>query len=524
MKKKWYGILISIVITLSIVLTACGSSGTPQNDTNPTATSDGDKGSNATEPVTLSVFINMDWYWVDSFGGRPVDEEITKRTGVTLKVTKAADENQLPILIASGDLPDIVYNGSKKVEADLVKQCVSFNELIEKYAPDFKVEDIIIKNNTMEDGKFYTIKNAYATPEEYAEKNPRFVGLPGAATLHLRQDIMEQIGNPAINSLDDFKNVLGMVKEKFPNMNALALRADYRSDYFKQVFGVKSGSTGVYEENGKILYQVRDPKYVETYKYMNELYRSGYISSESLVYKVEDFQQDVFSGNAFSCVAATDQTGKSNEAFKKANSNYKLKILSNVLSEDYSVVSDGIGWAGPYITKNSTKQDKAIKFIQFLRSDEGQKLACWGIEGEHYTLSSDGYPDLTPKMVELKNDYDNMVRTVGNMAWAWVISSKTEGVWNYNPHDQELTDWLTVVKNNYAFKPLHALVIPNGDIDESVIYKKVVDYEKVNSVKLIAAKSEAEFDSAYNDMLNKLEAMGLSKLEAWMTQKYEAIK
>lgn len=540
MKRKRFIIVLSIILVFSMILVSCSPESTEkdpevdnQEDQSTAAeTSDTDDDSQDAdgedeelEPVTLSIFINMDWYWVDSFGGRPVDDEITKRTGVTLDVTKAADQQQqLAVLIGSGDLPDMVYNGTRKLEPELVKHCYSYNELIEKYAPDFEVEPIIIANNTMEDGNFYCIKNNYSTPEEYAEDNPRFVSTPGASTLHIREDIMEELGNPELNDLDDLEEILITVAEKYPDMNALALGPDgYGESYFKFMFGLKSGGNRVYEEDGKINFTVRDPNYLETYKYLNRLYRQGCIKPESLIYKYEDYQQAVQSGNVFAAARAVDESGKANKAFEEAGLPYKMKIVDKLLHENAGTVKDGVGWAGLYITKNCKKPDRAIKFVQFLRSDEGQKLTCWGIEGEHYTLTPDGYPEMTPEMRELYNDYDNMVRTVGNMAWAFAVSEKIEGVWNYT--GDETSDWLRTVKDSVKeFKPVYHFVIPTEDIDETAVYSKVVDHESAQTVKLISAETEEEFMATYNEMIEKLEAMGLVELEEWMTNKYNEIK
>jgi putative aldouronate transport system substrate-binding protein len=527
MKRNLFAVVLSLLIVLSMLLTGCNSkqAGPDAPRTKEPSQETREQGDKP-DPITLSVFINMDWYWVDSFGGRPVDDEITKRTGVTLDVRKAAEQDQqLAILISSNDLPDLVYNGTRKLDTELVKHSYAYNELIEKYAPDFVVEPIVIANNTMEDGNFYTIKNNYSTPEEWTEDNPRFVASPGSPTLHVRQDILEALGNPEINTLADFENVLSKVKQKYPDMNALALGPDdqYGERYFKMTFGIRSGDSKVYEDGGKIYFQARDPKYLEAYKYMNKLYRSGYIDAESLIYKYEDFQQAVTSGKSFSAARSVDLSSIANKAFENAGLPYKMKILSKMLSDEAGTVNDSIGWAGLYITKNCKAPDRAIKFAQFLRSDEGQKLCVWGIQGEHYNLTSDGYPDLTPQMKELASDYENMVRTVGNMAWSFAVTSKPEGVWNFN--EDERTEWLRMSKERIKeFKPVYNFVVPTENIEETVIYSKVVDYEKTQTVKLISAETEEQFMSTYNEMLQKLDAMGLKQLEGWMTNKYNSIK
>jgi putative aldouronate transport system substrate-binding protein len=365
MKRKGFSIALLLLLVLSLSLTACGKKPEAPNTTGD-ITPQANQVTDEAKPVTLSMFVNMDWYWVDSFGGRPVDDEITKKTGVTLDIRKASEaDQQLAILISSNDLPDMVYNGTRKLDTLLAKSSYSYNELISKYAPDFVVEPIVVANNTMDDGNFYTIKNNYSPPEEWRENNPRFVASPGSPTLHIRQDILEALGNPQINNLTDFENVLGMVKEKYPDMDPLALGPDdqYGERYFKMTFGIKSGDSKVYEDGGKIYFQARDPKYLEAYKYLNNLYRKGYINAESLIYKYEDFQQAVNSGRTFSAARSVDLSSEANKAFEGAGMPYKMTILDKMLSDEAGAVDDRVGWAGIYISKNCSAPDKAIKFV-----------------------------------------------------------------------------------------------------------------------------------------------------------------
>lgn len=528
MKRRGICFALSLLIIMSLLLTACGAkkdspgSAGGKND----GTQEVQVQTDGLEPVKLSMFINMDWYWIDSFGGRPVDDEITKRTGVTLDIRKSSEQDQqLAVLISSNDLPDMVYNGTRELDTLLVKSSYSYNELISEYAPDFIVEPIVIANNTMDDGNFYTIKNNYSPPEEWREDNPRFVASPGSPTLHVRKDILNELGNPAINTLADFEKILGMVKEGYPDMAPLALGPDdqYGERYFKMTFGIKSGDSKVYEDGGKIYFQSRDPNYLEAYRYLNNLYRKGYINAESLIYKYEDFQQAVNSGKTFSAARSVDLSSEANKAFEGAGLNYEMTILDKMLSEEAGIVDDRVGWAGIYISKNCKQPDRAIKFVQFMRSDEGQKLSVWGIEGEHYSLTDDGYPELTPAMKEYAADYTDMVKKVGNMAWAFAVTSKPEGVWNYT--ETERTGWLRLSKERIKeFKPVYNFVVPTDNIEETEIYSKIVDYEKTQTVKLISAESEEQFMNTYEDMIKRFEAMGLKKLEDWMTNKYNVIK
>ena len=74
-----------------------------------------------TSPLTLTLFIN------DTDSGVSFDneaaEEIRLRTGITLEIAVAENENSLDELIASGNVPDLLYAGEdtdKHIESGLL--------------------------------------------------------------------------------------------------------------------------------------------------------------------------------------------------------------------------------------------------------------------------------------------------------------------------------------------------------------------------------------------------------------------
>ena len=107
----------------------------------------------AAAPITFTMFVNHTWFWVDSFGERPIDDEITKRTGVSLKITKASDDSQLGILVASGSLPDLIYTYKKANLLTTPELCYTWPELISKYDPGFTLTPYELAVNSAADGR-----------------------------------------------------------------------------------------------------------------------------------------------------------------------------------------------------------------------------------------------------------------------------------------------------------------------------------------------------------------------------------
>ena len=72
-------------------------------------------------------------------------------------------------MIASGDLPDLIFT-LREPRLENPDMSYPWNELIEKYAPDFEIDPVRLAVNTAQDGNVYTVLNAFATPEEWAEQ------------------------------------------------------------------------------------------------------------------------------------------------------------------------------------------------------------------------------------------------------------------------------------------------------------------------------------------------------------------
>ena len=144
-----------------------------------------------TSPISFTCYIDYDWYALDAWGEEDVSQEITKRTGVSLEVTKASDTTQLQVLLAADELPEIVFTANQVQRFENPDISYSFDELIEKHCPEFMdmIDPIEIVNNTADDGHFYTLKSHYNNEEAWAD--PRNLPSPGSAGFYVREDILQ---------------------------------------------------------------------------------------------------------------------------------------------------------------------------------------------------------------------------------------------------------------------------------------------------------------------------------------------
>lgn len=521
---------LAVVLALTL-LSACskGSNGGGANadsgaETNSAAPADnGDSSKTANQPADtgeveeLTLFIDAPWYPVKEWKG-PIAEKITEKTGVKLKVTVATDDKQLPLMIASGDLPDLVFTYAQVSRLSDSKLSYPWNELIEKYAPDFEIDKTRIAIHTMDDGNFYTVRNAYATPEEW-EANKYALGNDGNPGIAVREDIMKELGDPRIKSVDDFVKVLGMVKEKYPDLVPLIMDKEWMEQYWLLQFGVDAGLDSWFERDGKVDSILRHPNAPEFFKFMNSLYRNGFILAENFAHandKIDD--QYMTSGKAFAHSHTVSIADRDNIAIKAESGNFTVKMLPSALSDDAVTVSGGIGFAGTFITKNNKNPEKSIKFLQYLASDEGKKLTMFGIEGEHWTWNEEGYPNLKYSPSDAK-----FVEGNGIKWWYLYNDAVTEGLWSYVPGTQT-TQALMEIKAITQYKPALGLIQTQPDSEERIIKTKIDEMVKTEKTKIYLAESEEEAMANFENMVENAENMGLQKLVDWANETYNKKK
>lgn len=510
-KTKSYKTLAAVLVLALLVglLSACsggnGSEAKPEESTPPTAKAEGVK--------ELSLFIDFPWWAIKEWKG-PIAEKITEKTGIKLKVTVATDDKQLPLMIASGDLPDLVLTSSNVGRLSDAKLSYSWNELIEKYAPDFKLDKTRIAINTMDDGNFYTVRNAFATQEEMAQ-NKYALGGDGNPGIAVREDILKELGDPPIQTLDDFVKVLGMVKDKKPDMVPLILDKNWIEQYFLQQFGAEALFDNWYEHDGKVDYFIRQPQMLEFFTFMNSLYRSGYLMAENFAFANDQIdEQYATSGKAFAHGHTVGTADTDNSAIQNNKGSFSFKMLPSALTKEAKKVSTGLGFAGTFVTKKNKDPEASIKLLQFLATDEGKKLTMFGVEGEHWTWNPEGYPDL--KYDSSDADFMN----ANGIGW-WVLYNDgvMEGLRGYVPGKQK-TQALMETKVITTFKPQLGLIQTQPDSEEKTIKTKIDEMIKNEKVKIYLAGSEEEAIANYKRMVKNAEDMGLNKLVDWANATY----
>lgn len=519
---KWLSLLLTGLMMMGL-LGSCATT-TPAATTNPAATTSpattkAPAGTSAatTAPAKVTeftLFINMTWFWTDKWVGI-IPDTLTEKTGVKMNVTRAADDKQLGLMIASDDLPDLVFTDNISRLSD-AKYCYDYDSLISKYASDWKPTDmqVMIARTKSSDGKFYYLPNEVATEEDW--RNAK-AGAPIYASLLVREDIMKALGNPPLNNMDDLMSIYAQVKAKYPDIVPLVFDKDWQTTYFENQLGVPMYyplNLPVYKaDDGQIKYITGHPKYKNYLQFTNKMYQNGYFTAENYAFKnASESEAFITAGTCFSYAHSSNGAVQRNAMSQKTNPNITWKAVNPTLGgADVQLISSGTGWCGTFITKKNKNPDVAIKFLEYMYSLEGQKLSEWGREGIEWKMGDDGLPKFIDEWKTATLD-NAIFYTKFNPAFIFGITPTVEAAGRALNDTDAVSEYNAKVRAAVKIQPELNLVLPKADTDTYNTLTKLEAMRVTQEVKCILSANNTEFETNYANLIKQTESMGVADL------------
>ena len=526
MRKKVLATLLAVVMLMGI--TACGNSApysdetAVKEDTESAQESSSEQNTSSNEVVTLNIFINESWWPVDTFTGI-IPEAITEATGVTLNVTVTADSSQLGVMIASNELPDIVFTSTEHDRLSNSKLCYSYVELADMYGYDLggNEEQINIAKSFSSDDDYYCLLNWYDTDEEWESLT---VGAPGQCGIFYRKDLLDAAGIALPTTAEEFMDVLGQCKEAYPDMTPFGLGGTWKFQALSTWLGVGdsiyNGSAYYYDSSASA--------YKGLLKYCNELYRNGYITAEDYANENEaDSHQNAYNNKCifyswYTSVVNLNQlnseTAKNQEGAEWA----LMDPIADLNGEVHACYGTSKGWGGTFVSKNCKDPEAAARLISFLCSEEGQKLTLWGREGIDY-VEVDGELQFSEEWLETRKSTDKMnekFNTYFYFGTRQTISLKSD----FSGIEEELAEQFTPYGVGYKNYPEIGIAMPTSATDEGVILSKLNETKKVQEAKVIFSDSDKAFETNFEEYMKAMEQIGVSTYNEYMNAKIKEVK
>ena len=478
-----------------------------------------------TSPIDMEWFVGASWYgytWGDSLSTK----HITEKTGMNINiVTPTGDvSEELNLMMISGTLPDLISLGSwETCYNTLYEQGYTYalNELADQYDPYFwkVVDGSVVAWHTKSDGNLYCVPNDAYGAEQMAE-----TGMTAAVqTFLVRKDLYEDMGSPDMSTPEGFLNALRTLKNEYATYKGVDITPFYAqggsgyglTSYLQNFLAVP------YEEDGKIYDRISNPDYIEWLKTFRQAYQEGLIGIDYLV-DSDDQVTEKSNNGAYFCMLREWSGMQEANAILASSENpdsYYIAIDGPANSNgDAPLIFPGSldGWMSTFISKDCKDPARAIAFLTYMLSEEGQKDIFLGVEGETYEVV-DGKPQLTDEMIELMNSDPNTFATQYGLVDTYWMLRNSVIVDQWRPaspyYITAMSDWAD--KNAFVNGGIYNNLEPTGDSDEAIAATRINQRWQEVVPELITAASDEEFDKILSDFLAARDSYGYEKVVSY---------
>lgn len=353
------------------------------------------------EPLELTIQMNHARYPVYEETW-PVEQQAREWTNIHLKdVTVGAnmrtDENSgkteaLNLMLAGGNVPDIV--GSSRIK-DFVNQYgpegafLPLNDLIEEHAPNLKAffeEKPNIKAAiSAADGNMYYIP--YLPDGKYGR------------AYWIRTDWLDKLGLDVPETVEEFEAALRAFKTQDPNGNGLADEVPYFARQWPELIRLvtlwdgRSSGSDTYHDFMVVDGQIQHPYATEGYRdgisNLARWYEEGLVDAEIFT-RGSSSREYLLSENLggathdwFASTSGYNRLSADIEGFEFKAMAPPASVSGKRIEEHRRIPIKPDGWAIGYTNEHPVE---TIKYFDFWFSEEGRRLANFGVEGQHYDM------------------------------------------------------------------------------------------------------------------------------------------
>lgn len=528
-KKRFAALLLTLLTAGAFVSCGGGESSTPSAETSGEETSWFNESGLpiVNEPVTLTMLVQKN---VSDLGNSWQEKECVQRaqeeTGITLEFTEisqAAWSEQIGVILASGEMPD-VFVGSISNFAAYTESFLPLNNLIDQYAPNitaFYDEHPELKvAGMMEDGNLYSLPTFQQ--QGYYTHNNRYA---------INQDWLDAVGMDIPITQDDLFDVLMAFKEQDPNGNgeadeipysmqgstATALDANsYGMNFLMNSCGIHSINY-VQVDDGVVSFAPTREEYRDFLEYANKLYVNGLIDPDGFVQQSADFlakgaagRIGSFSHHSFlDIVVGADKLEQYTPLLPMQDKNGDITITGRNVDGD---------WFYDYYKISATCEipEVAIRLYDYVNSSEEiVTLWSWGPEGKVYNVNEDGVKVRVTEFTDGMTNFAQARQTYSTgMSGFWIYPKEMYDSWEMALRDQVMAD------TEALYAPYLCETMPLGQDKQEVVDRRAEQFTEINTyIQNFTAESimQGVTDSSWEEHLTACDKLDV----ATYTQDYQ---
>lgn len=562
MKRK----VVSLMLVSAMVagmLAGCGSdsgsskggSGT-ETGSAAEASSSGETADDADDksPITFEYFNadgkNGNW-------DNPVAKAITEATGVTLDVSypvasQGDAKEDVALMIANDEYPDMIYAKGSATDLYQAGALIDMTDLIEKYGPNIK---------KMYGAEMEKLKWSQDDPGiyqlSYAGVNQKTLTTGGSC--QIQWAALKENDYKYPKTLDEYEKMIKSYLAAHPKtedgLDMIGITMSASDWHWMITLGNPAGLIAdaspdngqwIIDDEYNVHYKHVTDEEKEYFKWLCRMYNEGILDPNFATQTDDDYIAKVASGRVVAitdaewhysqCEATLVADGKVDQTYVGLPVTLREDQVEKALLYQGTTVGWGIG-----ITKSCEDPVRAIKFLDYLCSDEGQILYHWGIEGENYFLDDNGQPYRTDEEVAKAQSDPDYAKNTGidnytgfpiygtgsysEDGFPYTPTTKESVIANYNTAEKEgceamgfemLTDMFAQPEefDLLPYSALWAYQQPQELAEKQTILDEIAWPGLVKCV----TGTEDEFDANWESMVQELTDNGLADAEEAMTE------
>ena len=536
--KKLVALLLSLALVLS--LGACGGNGgsSTSSEASPSSTTEesgaaaesGDESQAETaetgefqlpivdEPTTLSYFVADDSnaaIMTTDWNDNEFYQEMERRTGVHLEfemVSSADYQTNFNLMIASGNLADMIYVGAsyyaEGVDAAIDDgYFLDLTDLVDEYMPNYeriRTSDVQYELLSTTDsgrlGAVYELRQSKQGP---------WLGL------WIRQDWLDDLGLETPVTFDDYHEVLTAFKNEKGATAPLILNFSGSDGEF----GTMSGGLNVLnswqlDETGKVNFVPYMDAWKEYVTIMHQWYTEGLIDPDFMATdeRTADMAKVVTGASGLFAALYTMPS-----VYEAASEDPNMNLapvnppVMNEGDEGHIRLRDSYTSGNTAISADSENWEVALRWLDYLYTDEGALLANYGVEGDTFEFNEDGEPEFTDKILANENGW-TMTQTVASYlcpsAGIANWSDWTRELAGVPEKDQACYDVWSEFSDDWRL-PSSVTLTQDESTERAALYADISTIVKEQTAQFISGALDIE--SNWDAYISALEASGMER-------------
>ncbi|MDY4969822.1 MAG: extracellular solute-binding protein [Lachnospiraceae bacterium] len=541
--KKVCALLLAMVMTAGC-FSGCGGKKDSSTDN---ASSGGEDG------VIELTFYNADGQedpWTD-----PVALALTEATGVKLKTDYpvSSDDQKIALMIAEQNYPDLIY--AKGDAASLIDAgaLIDLTDLIEEYGPNIKKmygDELDKLKYSEDDPSIYQLSSYSVGGEQYTS----------SGTAQVQWDVLKENDYKLPETLEEYetmiKNYLAAHPTNDDGMENIGISLSASDWHWMITLGNPAGYIAegapdngqwLIDEDFNATYKFRSEKVREYFKWLNRMYNEGILDHEFATQTHEDYIAKIASGRVISLMDTDwdySDGEKVLEADGKLGKTYAaLPLTMDADTKCASLMYQGLTTGqGVGITTACEDPVAAIKFLDYLCSDEGQVLVNWGVKDVNYFVDENGKRYRTEEEINESNSNQDYAKTTGvgfhsypfpcygtgvvdSEGNTYTTTSKESVIAEYNEEEKAACEAWNVDLLVDVFPQASEFEVP--EYSAVWAYTKPAEFDEIGNIldevawsQLISCVigKEADFDKNYDAMLAEFDKSGVADAEEMLTE------